>query len=144
MNDIRAIRTDADYEWALAEVEQYFEDEPALNTRESDRFEILSTLIEAYEAQHWAIEPADSVDAIKYAMELTGHTQTELGNLLGSRSRASEVLRRKRALTLAMVNKLHEEWHIPAEALIRPYHLETDQETARSTRMSVSGRKRLS
>ena len=133
MNDIRPIRAEADYDWALAEVEQYFENEPALGTAESDRFEILSTLIEAYEARHWAIEPADPVEAIKYSMELTGHTQADLANLLGSRSRASEVLKRKRPLTLGMVNKLHQEWRIPAEALIRPYHLETDQESSPET-----------
>lgn len=124
MNDIRAIRTEDDYDWALAEIEQYFDNEPAPGTAESDRFDILSTLIEAYEATHWVIEPADPVDAIKYTMELAGFTQAELAKLLGSRSRASEILKRKRPLTLSMVNKLHEEWHIPAEALIRPYHLD--------------------
>jgi len=128
MNDVRAIRTEADYEWALAEVEQYFEKEPALGTPDSDRFEILATLIEAYEARHWPIEPADPVDAIEYAMEIAGHTQTELARLLGSKSRASEVLKRKRPLTLAMINKLHEHWHIPAEALIRPYQVDTGHE----------------
>ena len=114
MNNIRAIRTEADYEWALAEIERYFDNEPALGTPESDRFEIISTLIEAYEAEHWPIEPADPVETIKYAMEITGRTQTDLANLLGSKSRASEILKRKRPLTLGMVNKLHQEWRIPA------------------------------
>lgn len=128
MNDIRAIRTETDYEWALSEVEQYFENEPEPGSADSDRFDVLSTLIEAYEADHWPIEAADPVETIKYAMEITGHTQNELASLLGSKSRASEILNRRRALTLSMVNKLHAEWHIPAEALIKPYHLDTDQE----------------
>ena len=75
MSDIRPIRTEEDYEWALAEVEQYFDSEPDLGTPESDRFEILTTLIEAYEEKRWPIEPPDPVDIIKYAIEELGHRQ---------------------------------------------------------------------
>jgi HTH-type transcriptional regulator/antitoxin HigA len=120
MSAIRPIRTEADYNWALAEIEQYFDKEPALGSRESDRFEILSTLIEAYEEQHWPVDPADPVDAIVYAMNIAGRSQADLAELLGSRSRASEVLRRKRPLTMAMAHKLHSKWKVPAEALIGP------------------------
>jgi HTH-type transcriptional regulator/antitoxin HigA len=105
MSAIRPIRTEADYNWALAEIEQYFDKEPALGSLESDRFEILSTLIEAYEEQHWPVDPADPVDAIVYAMNIAGRSQADLAELLGSRSRASEVLRRKRPLTMAMAHK---------------------------------------
>lgn len=127
MSEIRAIRIEADYDWALAEIEQYFDNEPTLGSPEADRFDILAALIEAYEAKAWPIEPSDPIDAIKQTMELTGRTQAELGHLLGSRSRASEVLKRKRPLNLTMINKLHAEWHIPAEALIKPYHLELEE-----------------
>lgn len=134
MSDIRAIRNEADYNWALAEVEPYFENEPAAGSAEADRFDILSTLIEAYEAKHWSIEPADPVEAITYVMALSEHTQAELGRLLGSASRASEILNRKRPLTLNMAYRLHREWHIPAEALLRPYHLETGKAATRKRR----------
>jgi HTH-type transcriptional regulator/antitoxin HigA len=126
MNDIRPIRTEEDYSWALAEVEQYFDQEPEPGTPESDRFEVLTTLIEAYEEKHWPIEAPDPVDMIRYAIEEMGHSQTELAELLGSRSRASEILNRKRPLTMKAAYKLHTLWHLPAAALIRPYHLESD------------------
>jgi HTH-type transcriptional regulator / antitoxin HigA len=133
MSDLRAIRTEADYDWALAEVEPYFDDEPEPGTAEAERFDILSSLIENYEAKRWPIDPPDPVEAILQVMEMTGHTRRELAEVLGSQSRATEVLKRKRRLTLAMVNRLHEEWHIPAEILIKPYHLESDDQGRKLT-----------
>jgi HTH-type transcriptional regulator/antitoxin HigA len=121
--DIRPIRTEADYDWALDEIQKYFDRQPELGTPEADRFDVLAALIEAYEAKHWSIEPADPIDSISYAMELRGLTQADLAALLGSRSRASEILNRKRPLTLEMARKLNEAWGIPAELLIRPYPL---------------------
>jgi HTH-type transcriptional regulator/antitoxin HigA len=118
--DIRPIRTEADYDWALKEIERYFELEPKRGTPEADRFDVLATLIEAYEAKHWRIEPPDAVEAIRFRMEMGGLGQADLAHLLGSRSRASEILRRKRPLTLEQAWKLHREWQIPAEALLRP------------------------
>jgi HTH-type transcriptional regulator / antitoxin HigA len=123
MKNIRPLRTEADYDWALAEVEPYFDDPPAKGTAEADRFDVLAAVIEAYEAKHWPIEPADPIDAIRYRMQIAGYTQADLARLLGSRPRASEIMNRKRALTLPMAYKLHREWNIPAETLIRPYHL---------------------
>jgi len=123
MKVVRPLRSEADYDWALAEIGQYFERPPAKGTREADRFDLLATVIEAYEARHWPIEPADPIDAIRYRMETAGYTQADLARLLGSRPRASEIMNRKRALTIPMAYKLHREWNIPAEALIRPYHL---------------------
>lgn len=123
MKAVRPLRSEADYDWALAEIVQYFERPPAKGTREADRFDLLATVIEAYEARHWPIEPADPIDAIRYRMETAGYTQADLARLLGSRPRASEIMNRKRALTIPMAYKLHREWNIPAEALIRPYHL---------------------
>jgi HTH-type transcriptional regulator / antitoxin HigA len=124
MMDVRPIRTEADYRWALAEIEQYFEREPARGTPEADRFEVLADLIEAYEARHWAIEHADAVELIQYRMELGGYQAKDLADVLGSKSRASEILNRKRAITLEMARKLHAAWGIPAEALIQPYRLD--------------------
>lgn len=124
MKNIRAIRNEADYDWALAEIEQYFLKEPAPGTPAAERFDVLAALIEAYEAKHWPIEPADPIDAIRYRMEVGGLKQADLAELLGSASRASEILNRKRALTTEMVHKISSQWRIPAESLVRPYHLQ--------------------
>lgn len=123
--DIRAIRDEADYDWALSEIEQYFDEEPARGSPEADRFDVLATLIAAYEAGRWNIEAPDPVAAIQSTMELQGRKQSDLAKLFGSRSRASEVLNRQRPLTLGMINKLRTEWHMPAEILVRPYGLTT-------------------
>jgi HTH-type transcriptional regulator/antitoxin HigA len=122
--DIRPIRNEKDYNWALNEVAAYFEVEPAQGTPEADRFDVLANLIEAYEAQHWPIELPDPIDAIRYKMEIGDMGQSDLAEVLGSKSRASEILNRKRPLTLDMVHKLHTAWGIPAEVLIRPYHID--------------------
>jgi HTH-type transcriptional regulator/antitoxin HigA len=118
--DVRPIRTEADYDWALAEVEAYFDQEPAVGSDDAARFDVLSALIEAYEAKHWAIEAPDPIDAIKAMMVELHKGQSDLAVLLGSRSRASEVLNRKRPLTMEMAWRLNQEWHVPAEVLLRP------------------------
>jgi HTH-type transcriptional regulator/antitoxin HigA len=120
---VRPIRNEADYDWALREIEPYFEREPKRGTPAADRFDVLATLIEAYEAKHWPVDPPDAVEAIRFRMEQSGLRQTDLARLIGSRSRASEILRRKRPLTLEQAWKLHDEWQIPAESLLRPFHL---------------------
>jgi len=122
--DVRPIRTEADYRWALDEIEQYFDVEPARGTPDADRFEVLADLIEAYESRYWSIEHADAVELIQYRMELGGFQAKDLAEILGSKSRASEILNRKRAITLDMARKLHAAWDIPAEALIQPYRLD--------------------
>jgi HTH-type transcriptional regulator/antitoxin HigA len=121
--NVHPVRTEADYDWALAEIAQYFEHEPKRGTGEADRFDILAALIESYEAKRWPIAPPDPVDAIKFRMGQAGYKQGDLGRLLGSKSRASEIMNRKRALTMEQAYRLHNEWHIPAEALLRPYAL---------------------
>lgn len=118
--DIRSIKTETDYGWALKEIEQYFEHEPALGTPEAERFDVLATLIEAYEAKHWPIAAPDPVSAILEIMEHRNLKQADLATLLGSRSRASEILARKRPLTMKQAWTLHEQWHIPAEVLLKP------------------------
>lgn len=117
--DVRPIRNDADHEEALREIEALWGSEPG--TPEGDRLDVLITLADAYEARRWPIPDADPVEAIKGSMAMEGRTQSDLAELLGSASRASEVLRRKRSLTLPMIWALHEKWRIPAEALVRPY-----------------------
>jgi HTH-type transcriptional regulator/antitoxin HigA len=117
---IRPLRSEADYDAALAEIERFFDNAPKPGTPKADRFDLLALVIEDYEKRHWPIEPPNPVDAIRYRMETGGYTQADLGRLLGSRQRASDVLARKRRLTMQMAWKLHREWGIPAEALIRP------------------------
>lgn len=119
--DIRPIRTETDYDWALKEIEQYFDRKPRCGTKEAARFDVLAALIEAYEAKHWSIESPDPVEAIRYRMCQAGFSQNDLARLVGSRSRASEILSRKRPLTMEQAWKLHREWQIPADALLRPY-----------------------
>jgi HTH-type transcriptional regulator / antitoxin HigA len=115
--DIRPLRTEADYDWALAQIEQYFRHQPPPGTPEAERFEI-----ENYETKYWPIEAPDPIEAIRIRMEQSGYTQADLAKLLGSRSRASEILAGRRGLTMEQAYRLHREWHIPAEALIRPAH----------------------
>ena len=86
----------------------------------ADRFDLLALVIEDYERRHWPIDPPNPVDAIRYRMETGGYTQADLGRIIGSRQRASDILAHKRRLTMEMAWKLHREWGIPAEALIRP------------------------
>jgi HTH-type transcriptional regulator / antitoxin HigA len=116
----RLLRSEADYNVALKEIERYFENEPKPDTAEGDRFDLLALVIEDYERKHWPIDPPDPIYAIRYRMETGGYTQADLGRLLGSRQRASDILARKRPLTMGMAWKLHREWGIPAEALISP------------------------
>ncbi|MDR3530706.1 MAG: XRE family transcriptional regulator [Rhodopila sp.] len=118
--DIRPLRTEADYDWALSQIEPYFMDPPLPGTPAAERFDVLAALIESYEAHHWPIEAPDPVVAIRARMELSGYSQADLARLLGSRSRASEILARRRGLTMEQAYRLHREWHIPAEALLQP------------------------
>ncbi|TBN09209.1 type II toxin-antitoxin system HigA family antitoxin [Agrobacterium cavarae] len=127
MDNIRAIRNNDDLAWAIAEVSPYFDNPPERGTPEGERFDILAALIEAYEDKHYPIDAPEPVELIRSHMEMTGRTQSDLGALFGSRSRASEVLNKKRALTVDMIYKLHKEWGIPADCLVKPYHLATQQ-----------------
>src|SRR5437588_11270863 len=117
---IRPLRSEAEYEEALKEIERNFENEPKPGTPQADRFDLLALIIEDYERKRWPIEPPNAIDAIRYRMETGGYTQADLGRLLGSRKRASDILTRKRTLTMKMAWRLHREWGIPAEALIAP------------------------
>jgi HTH-type transcriptional regulator/antitoxin HigA len=104
---VRLLRSEADYDRALAEIEPYFEKEPKSGTSAADRFDLFALLIEDYENKHWLIEPPDPVAAIRWRMNTSGYTQADLGRLIGSRQRASDVLSCKRRLTMGMAWKLH-------------------------------------
>lgn len=121
--DIRPIKTEDDYNWALAEIAPYFEHEPEPGSPDGDRFDVLAGLIEVYENKHWRIEAPDPVETIKTYMVTFDRSQSDLATLLGSRSRASEILKRNRRITLDMVYTLHDKWKIPADLLVAPYHL---------------------
>lgn len=117
--DIRPIRTEADYQAALVEIERLFSAEP--NTPEGDRLEVLVTLVEAYEARHYPVAAPDPVEAIKYYMESRGLSRGDLEPYIGSRARVAEVLNRRRPLSLGMIRRLHIGLGIPAEVLVQPY-----------------------
>jgi HTH-type transcriptional regulator / antitoxin HigA len=117
--ELRPIRTETDYQEALREVEALFDAAP--NTPECDRLDVLSTLVEVYEKREFPIALPDPIEAIQYYMEARGWTRRDLEPCIGSRARVSEVLSRKRSLTLEMVRKLNQQLGIPAEVLIQPY-----------------------
>jgi HTH-type transcriptional regulator/antitoxin HigA len=119
--EIRPIRTEADYRAALAEVERLWEAEPG--TPEGDRVEVLATLIEAYEAKHYPIPTPDPIAAVLFMMEQKGLTRRDLEPAIGSRGRVSEILNRKRPLTLPMVRALSALLHIPTDVLVQPYEI---------------------
>jgi HTH-type transcriptional regulator/antitoxin HigA len=102
----------------MGEAERYFDNEPEPGTPDGDRFSVLVTLIAAYEAIRWPIDPPSALGAIRFRMEQSGYTQADLARLLDSRSHAGEVLAGRRRVSMAMADRLHRLWSIPAEALI--------------------------
>ena len=118
---IRPIKTKADYEAALREVEKLMSAD--FGTPEGDTLDVLVTLIEAYEAKHFPMDFPDPVEAIKFEMNRKGLTVKDLEPMIGRRNRVYEILNRKRTLTLKMIRKLHEGLGIPAESLIKPPHV---------------------
>jgi HTH-type transcriptional regulator/antitoxin HigA len=115
---IRPIRTAEDHAVALARVEALWG--AAEGTPESDELEVLVDLIEHYKERAFPIRPLDPIAYLKAHMAETGRTQADLGRLLGSQSRASEILSHRRPLTVGMIRRLCAEWHLPAEALVAP------------------------
>jgi len=116
---IKPIKTEADYQEALKEIDRIFDAEPG--TREGDRLDVLTTLVEAYEEKHFHIPLPDPIEAILYYVESRGLSRRDLERYIGSRARVSEVLNRKRPLTMEMIRNLHKGFGIPAEVLIQPY-----------------------
>jgi len=116
--EIRPIRTKRDYEAALTEIERLWG--AKANTPEGDRLDVLATLIDAYETEHYPMDPPDPIEAIKFRMEQQGLTRKDLEEIIGTRTRIAEVLSRKRGLSITMIRRLHERLGISAEVLIRP------------------------
>ena len=119
----KPIRTEADYDLALTMIDRLMGAVPG--TRDGDDLEVLVTLVEAYETERWPMEAPDPISAIEHVMEARGLRQKDLAALIGSQPRASEVLKRRRPLTLAMIRTLSSEWNLPAAVLVREYELAT-------------------
>lgn len=115
----KVIKTERQYKRALVRLEQIFD--ARKNTRLGDELELLSLLVETYEKERYAIEAPDPIEAIKFRMEQLGVTQKDLCNVIGLKSRVSEILNRKRKLNLDMIRKLNRALGIPAEVLVREY-----------------------
>jgi len=117
LSEIKPIRTEADYEAALAEVERLWG--ARSGTPEGDRLDVLATLIDVYESEHQPMDPPDPIEAIKFRMEQEGLSRKDLEGILGSRTRIAEVLNRRRGLSINMIRRLHDKLGISAEVLIR-------------------------
>ena len=118
---IKPIKSEADYDAALTAIDRLMGATPG--TPEGDELDILVTLVEAYEAAHWAIEAPDPISAIEHVMEARGLRQKDLAAVIGSQPRASEVLNRRRPLTLPMIRALSAQWNLPADLLVHEYNL---------------------
>ena len=116
--EIKPIRSAADYDAALVEVERLWG--AKVGTSRGDRLDVLATLIEAYEERHFPIDPPDPIAAIEFRLEQQGLTRKDLEAMIGTRTRIAEVLSRKRGLSIAMIRRLHAKLGIPAEVLIQP------------------------
>lgn len=116
---LRPIKTAQDYNQALNRLEKIFDAQPG--SKEGGELEILGVLIEQYENQHFSMEFPDPIEAIKFRMEQLNYSQNDLAEAIGLKSRASEILNKKRKLSLNMIRKLSEKLHIPSEVLIQPY-----------------------
>ena len=123
--NIKPIKTEFDYNAALCEIEQLIEAEP--NTPEGDKLDILTTLVEAYEEKHYPIDPPDPIEAIIHQMESQGLTRKDLEKYLGTRGRVSDILNRKRSLSLQMIRNLQQGLGISPEILIKPYSLDSSE-----------------
>jgi len=117
--NIKPIKSEEDYIATLNQIESLMEAKP--NTPQMDKLEVLTTLTEAYEAQHYLIDAPDPIEAIKFRMEQEGLKQKDLVSIIGSKSRVSEILNKKRKLTIEMIRNLHKYLHIPIESLFLDY-----------------------
>ena len=116
--EVRPIRTKRDHKSALKEIERLWG--AKTGTPDGDRLDVLATLVDAYEAEHYLMDPPDPIEAIKFRMEQQGLTRRDLEEIIGTRTRIAEVLNRKRGLSIAMIRRLHERLGISADVLIRP------------------------
>jgi HTH-type transcriptional regulator/antitoxin HigA len=121
--NIKPIKTETDYQLALARVNELMDAE--INTPEGDELDILATLIESYEAKHYAIAPPDPIEAIKFRMEQMGLEHRDLEPFIGQTEEVTKILNRQRELSLAMIRRLHNGLQIPLESLISEYTIRT-------------------
>ncbi len=128
MIPIKPIRTEEDYEAALKEIEALWDAEP--NTPEGDRLDVLIMLVEVYEKEHYPVPPPDPIELILHVMDARGLTRRDMEPYLESRARVSEILNRRRPLSLAMIRKLQAGLGIPADILVQPYELRSPQRSA--------------
>ena len=119
--EIRPIRTDGDHAEALREIQRLWGAEPGAPN--GDRLDVLATLVEACENKRWLVEPVTPLEIVRTAIKDDGRTQGELAEVLGSRSRASEILNGRRALNLEAARKMGAAWKIPIQLLVAPYEL---------------------
>ena len=117
--NIKIIKTEAEYEAAMQRLEIIFDSK--MNTPEGDELELLSLLIDNYEKEHFPIDLPDPIETIKYRMEQLGYKQKDLAEIIGLKSRVSEILNKKRKLTLEMVRKIHSAMNIPTDMLVKEY-----------------------
>jgi HTH-type transcriptional regulator/antitoxin HigA len=116
--EVKPIRSERDYQRALADVARLWG--AKIGTPDGDRLDVLATLIDAYEAEHHAMDPPDPIEAIKFRMEQQGLSRRDLEDMIGTRTRIAEVLNGKRGLSIGMIRRLHERLGISAEVLIQP------------------------
>ncbi|MFM7175825.1 MAG: type II toxin-antitoxin system HigA family antitoxin [Bacteroidota bacterium] len=115
----KVIKTEKEYQVAIRRLEEIFDSKKG--TEKGDELELLSLLIDNYEKEKFPIDLPDPIEAIKFRMEQLGYNQKDLSNVIGLKSRVSEILNRKRKLTLDMIRKLNEALGIPTEVLVREY-----------------------
>jgi HTH-type transcriptional regulator/antitoxin HigA len=117
--EIKPIKTEKDYNQALERLEKIFDAKNG--SPEGDELEVLGILINQFENEHFPIGLPDPIEAIKFRMEQMGYNQTDLANIVGLKSRASEILNRKRKLSLEMIRQLHDKLNIPTDVLVQIY-----------------------
>ena len=139
MAELKPIRTEADYQQAMAEIARLWG--VAENTPDGDRLDVLATLVDVYESEHDPLDLPDPIEAIKFRMEQQGLTRKDLEPLIGTRTRVAELLNRRRSLSIRMIRRLHEGLGIPAEVLIRP---SGTAQTSRSRTSQPASRKKTS
>jgi HTH-type transcriptional regulator/antitoxin HigA len=140
--EIRPIRTDEDHQAALAEIEALW-DAPE-GSPEEERLDVLATLVDAYEEQRWPTDALDPIEAIEAAMAQEGHTRADLAKVIGQ-SRATEILQRRRHLTLPMIRRIAAAWHVPERVLVKEYKLAWEEQRTRGRKAGdVFGRRKAS
>jgi len=139
---IRPIRNDADHEAALREIDRLWG--APKGSPDADRLEVLATLVDVYEDERWPIREAAPIEVLRYLIEDGGHSQAELAEIIGSRPRASEILSRKRALTIEMIDKICKAWRLPHSLLAVPYKLADAAPAKKAARKKNRPRKGIS